>query len=58
LFDLASYPQFVEPLRREVEEVISEDGWSKVAMGKMRILDSFLKESMRVSNTNACSYLL
>ncbi|KAK7058630.1 hypothetical protein VNI00_002266 [Paramarasmius palmivorus] len=57
LFDLASYPHFVEPLRREVEEAIREDGWSKVAMGKMRTLDSFLKESMRVSNTNAFGLL-
>ena len=38
-----------------MEKVISEDGWSKAAMGKLRLLDSFLKESQRMSSSGAAS---
>lgn len=41
-------------MREEVEAVISEDGWSKVSMTKLRKLDSFLKESARTGGTGAC----
>ena len=37
----------MEPLREEDEAVTAADGWTKAAMGKMRKLDSFLKESQR-----------
>ncbi|KAK1229505.1 hypothetical protein PQX77_007428 [Marasmius sp. AFHP31] len=55
LINLASYPEYVEPLRKEIESCIEKDGWSKAAMGKMRMLDSFLKESQRVSSSGATS---
>ena len=48
LFDLASRPGYIERIREEVEAVVAEYGWTKVAMGRMRKLDSFLKESQRV----------
>ncbi|KAK1225931.1 hypothetical protein PQX77_011130 [Marasmius sp. AFHP31] len=53
LINLASHPEYIEPLRREIEACIKKDGWSKAAMGKMRMLDSFLKESQRVSSAAA-----
>ena len=40
----------MEPLREEVESIIAEEGWSKASIGKMRKLDSFLKESMRLAD--------
>ena len=40
----------MEPLRAEVESIIAEEGWSKASIGKMRKLDSFLKESMRLAD--------
>ncbi|KJA16226.1 hypothetical protein HYPSUDRAFT_47536 [Hypholoma sublateritium FD-334 SS-4] len=49
LYDLAAYPQYVEAMREEVEAVISSEGWTKAAMGKMRKVDSFLKESQRLA---------
>ena len=49
LFHLAAEPHYAEPLREEVERVIKEDGWTKVAMTKMWKLDSFLKESQRIN---------
>ena len=47
LYDLAAFPEYIEPLREEVETITAVDGWTKAAMGKMRKLDSFLKESQR-----------
>ncbi|KAF9257927.1 cytochrome P450 [Marasmius fiardii PR-910] len=53
LINIAAHPEYITPLRAEMEKAISEDGWSKAAMGKMRMLDSFLKESQRVSSSGA-----
>ncbi|EJD07460.1 cytochrome P450, partial [Fomitiporia mediterranea MF3/22] len=55
LFHLAAEPQYIGPLREEIEQVIKEEGWSKVAMTKMRKLDSFMKESQRLNGINLLS---
>ncbi|KAG2005639.1 cytochrome P450 [Coprinopsis cinerea AmutBmut pab1-1] len=55
LFDLAPRQEYIEPLRKEVEEIIEEYGWTKEAMGRMRKLDSFIKESSRVSGLASLS---
>ena len=47
LFDLAANPEYLNPLREEVEEVTKRKGWSKSAVDQMHKLDSFLKESQR-----------
>jgi len=44
-------------LREEIETVISDYGWNKVAMQKMRKLDSFLKESERLLGSGAREYI-
>ncbi|CAA7260276.1 unnamed protein product [Cyclocybe aegerita] len=49
LYDLAVHPECVSPMRNEVEVVIEAEGWTKVAMGKLRKLDSFIKESQRLT---------
>ncbi|KAF8347875.1 cytochrome P450 [Amanita rubescens] len=51
LFDLATYSDYVEPLRREAEAIIREEGWSKAAISKLSKLDSFVKESLRLAPT-------
>ncbi|EGO30935.1 hypothetical protein SERLADRAFT_444508 [Serpula lacrymans var. lacrymans S7.9] len=48
LLYLAASPQFVQPLREEVEAVLNKDGWSKSALTKMHKVDSFLKEIQRL----------
>jgi hypothetical protein len=55
LFDLAPRPEYIEPLRAEVEEIINEFGWTKEAMGRMRKLDSFIRESSRFGGISACA---
>ncbi|KAL9609778.1 MAG: hypothetical protein Q9167_005474 [Letrouitia subvulpina] len=50
LFDLASRHEYVTPLCEEVEKVIAEEGTEDLdprAMGKLKLMDSFLKESQR-----------
>ncbi|KZT08258.1 cytochrome P450 [Laetiporus sulphureus 93-53] len=55
LFYLAAYPEYVQPLREEVEAVVTQEGWSKAAMIRMRKVDSFLKEINRVTGVGAKS---
>ncbi|KDN66395.1 putative ent-kaurene oxidase [Colletotrichum sublineola] len=48
LMRLAIYPEYVEPLRREIIDVLqSTTKLDKAALFRMRRLDSFLKESAR-----------
>ncbi|KAG6906645.1 hypothetical protein DXG01_012798 [Tephrocybe rancida] len=53
LYHLAAHPEYVAPLREEIEAVTASEGWTKAAMGEMRKLDSFLKESQRISGLGA-----
>lgn len=48
LFDLASNPEYLKPLREEVEEVTEREGWTKAGLDQMYKLDSFVKESQRL----------
>ncbi|KAJ3514885.1 hypothetical protein NLJ89_g2106 [Agrocybe chaxingu] len=54
LYDLAIHPEYVPAMRDEVEAVIGAEGWTKVAMGKLRKLDSFIKESQRLTTGALC----
>ncbi|EKM50862.1 uncharacterized protein PHACADRAFT_128456 [Phanerochaete carnosa HHB-10118-sp] len=50
LYHLAARPEYMKPLREEVEAIVAEDGWSKDSLQKMRKVDSFLKECQRLDN--------
>ncbi|KAJ3768554.1 cytochrome P450 [Lentinula raphanica] len=58
LFYLAANPHLVQPLREEVESIVAELGWTKAAMGKMHKLDSFLKETQRLSGVGGGAFPL
>ncbi|KAK7049973.1 hypothetical protein VNI00_005404 [Paramarasmius palmivorus] len=47
---LCVYSHYIEELRQEIESVVAEHGWTKLAMGQMRKLDSFLKEAQRFTS--------
>ena len=47
-YHLLSDLEYIEPLRRDVETAIAEEGWTKAAMDKMLKLDSFVRESQRI----------
>ncbi|KAI4521513.1 cytochrome P450 [Schizophyllum commune Loenen D] len=48
MYNLAAYPGYAEPMRKEVEDVVAEDGWNKASIDKMYLVDSFLRETMRL----------
>ncbi|KAH9992079.1 cytochrome P450 [Russula vinacea] len=48
LYRLLANPEYIGPLREEVDAVITEEGWTKAGMDKMHKVDSFLRESQRV----------
>jgi len=55
LYLIATYPQYVQPLREEIEAVIKEEGWTKAAMNNLRKVDSFIKEAQRYMGLGAIS---
>jgi cytochrome P450 len=59
IFDLCAMPQYLAPLREEIQTTVAEEGgWTLAAVQKMKKLDSFLKESQRVNHPGLCMYLL
>ena len=55
LFDLCEMPEYVQPLREEVLRVVGEHGWTLPAINQMKLLDSFMKESQRMSPPGLCT---
>ncbi|GME27040.1 Cytochrome p450 protein [Neofusicoccum parvum] len=54
MYDLAREPGLVEKVRREIVEVLREEGgWKKTSLYRMKLLDSCLKESQRVHIMNS-----
>ena len=50
VYDLAAYPEYVQPLRDEIAAVMAEDGiLKKTSLTKMKLMDSVLKETQRVN---------
>ena len=47
LIDISRHPEIVGPMREEIISVILENGWTKASLQKLRLMDSFLKESQR-----------
>ncbi|KAF7934075.1 uncharacterized protein EAE97_008435 [Botrytis byssoidea] len=58
LYDLCERPTYIPDLRAEVTGALEEDNglWKISSMGKLRKLDSFMKESMRYNQPNALSF--
>ena len=51
LYDLATYPEYIEPLREEFRQVMAESNGvvDKNSLSKLHKMDSFLRESQRLS---------
>lgn len=50
LFDLCVHPEYIEPLRTEVSSVLeAEGGYTKQSLTYFKKLDSFIRESQRLS---------
>jgi hypothetical protein len=50
LYYLLAHPEYIEPLRQEVEATVAEEGWTKAGMDKMRKIDSFIRETQRIAS--------
>jgi hypothetical protein len=48
LYRLLDNPEYLEPLREEVNSVIRDEGWTKAGMDKLYKIDSFLRETQRL----------
>ena len=57
MYDLAAYPEHIQPLRDEIKAVVEEDGMLKKAgLAKMKLMDSVLKESQRLRPSSMGEY--
>ena len=62
IYDLAAHPEYIQPLQDEIQQIINEDGQDvdgngfmhlkKGSMSKLWKLDSFMKESQRLTPTH------
>jgi cytochrome P450 len=48
LYRLLAHPEYLEPLREEIDAVIKEEGWTKAGIDKMYKIDSCLRETQRL----------
>jgi len=55
MFDLTEHPEYIQPLREEVINVLSNHGWKKTSLYSMKLMDSFLKEVQRLRPINDTS---
>lgn len=53
LYRLLTNPEFIEPLRQEVETIIREEGWTKAGIDKMHKVDSFVRETQRIDGISS-----
>jgi cytochrome P450 len=49
--DLAKNPDIVDELRQEMVRVLLDGGWTKTSLYSMKLLDSVIKESLRLKPT-------
>lgn len=54
-YHLLSNPDYIEPLRHDVETAVAEEGWTKAGLDKMLKIDSFIRESHRISGAGLCT---
>lgn len=58
IFDLAQHQEIIEPLRKEIVTVLSESGWKKTSLYKLKLMDSVVKETQRLKPVLSGTYYL
>lgn len=48
LFNLCQHPELLKPLREEIVNVLSKEGWKKTSLINLKLMDSVVKESQRM----------
>jgi len=49
LLDLVKHKEMIEPLRQETSEEVSKRGWTKQTLYNLKLLDSVIKETQRLT---------
>ena len=59
IWEILLHPEYLEPLRQEAKETIAEfGGWnSDKALGRMHLLDSFIRETLRMNPPGVCEFV-
>ena len=56
LFQLLMLPEYADPLREEIEQTLREHGgWTDKALTSMVLMDSLLRETMRMYPAGSCT---
>ena len=55
LVDLCQHPELFKPLREEIVRELKDEGWTRTSLQRMRLMDSFLKESQRIHPASSAS---
>ncbi|KAK2772265.1 ent-kaurene oxidase [Colletotrichum kahawae] len=55
LYDIMQHPEIIPALLEEIATVITQDGWEKTALYKLKLMDSVIKESQRIKPPNVVS---
>lgn len=55
-YSILCRPQYIEPLRAEIDQWVEKAGWTKESLDGMRLLDSFIKESHRFDLMSLCEF--
>ena len=55
LVDLCQHPELFNPLREEIVRELKDEGWTRTSLQRMRLTDSFLKESQRMHPASSAS---
>lgn len=58
LFYLAAHPEYAQPMRDEIMEIVEREGWTHSALKSMTKVDSFMKESQRLKSLSSREFLL
>jgi len=58
MWDLVQHPELIDDLRQEMITVLRATGWKKTALYNMKLLDSVLKESLRVKPSSLCKIVV
>lgn len=54
VLNVTAYPEYLEPLREEIATVVAEQGgWTDKALSHMALMDSFIRETMRLHPAGA-----
>ncbi|KAL3490296.1 cytochrome P450 [Aspergillus germanicus] len=48
VYKICEHPSLIDELRQEILETVQEHGWTKGGMEKLRLLDSVMKETLRL----------